>query len=268
MKGPFSPHVYLCSTGALGVRWYCITMIALWDALRPPVHQRWVAVVTGSAVLLPLFFINSVGNIGYPVLLPVIPGVIVFLRVLTFRRVGPSPWRPPNRILLESTRRERDHIEGVLNTRVNFLVATAALLVTAGTNLKVQSEASFAYGMGACIAAVSLVGIDRACNKLNFYLSWLNTNEAPEFIAFEKGDGLRGLPGAVYACTYGLSVLIVIVFLWLANYFSGSVPISQLEREHPHPTSPERTSTQHFRNSASGAGDDDLYTLPPASCGL
>jgi len=110
-------------------------------------------------------------------------------------------------------------MEQILNTRVNFLLAASAIIAAATTSVieKHQDQAAFAFACGACLAGLMLVGIDRSCAKLNFYLSWLHRSGCDVETSFARqAIGKPGLSGSVFVCTYGIPTFILVVFFWLA----------------------------------------------------
>lgn len=189
--------LFALSTALLGLR------VAFFPSWRGPESQT----DTGSGKTAPLHRLPG----------PLDRTLIIIERVCGIRRVSSSPFVTTR--LVDAMRGEARRIEEILNQRVHFLLASSAILAAASTSVEKPWEKQFTYGIGACVAFFSIVGIDRACCKLNFLLSWLNSHrEASEFDLWNReGRGNEGVPGAVYICTYGLAVFIFCVFLWLAS---------------------------------------------------
>ncbi|MDP2605922.1 MAG: hypothetical protein Q8S00_25545 [Deltaproteobacteria bacterium] len=186
-------------------------------------HQFNPAVVTSVGVLLCFFAVAFAAKLGvFYWLGAVLVALPLFFRILWLRcatECGPAkkdgidvPQPKP-----EDVRKERDHMETVLNNRVNFLVAASAIIGAVATQPKGPKDQATVFVLGACIAALSLVGIDRSCTKLNYYLSWLNRQKDEVIRIFDDdGDLAKGLPGSVYACTYGVAYFILVIFVALA----------------------------------------------------
>lgn len=180
--------------------------------------QIWVAVFVGATLAACLNLTNFYGRLGITHWWMWGAPLALAVRVLFFPRLSgePSSSTVPDDEL-KAVLAERDYIETVLNTRVNFLLTASAILGAAATQLTEQSDAALAYGLGACIAGLSIIGIDRSCAKLNFYLNVLHKHNHKPFKLFDNTSGLGGLYGSVFICTYALAVFILLAFIYLAS---------------------------------------------------
>lgn len=122
---------------------------------------------------------------------------------------------------------ERNHIEGLLNTRFNFFIAIFASIVAAIIAVKNPNQLRFVLIVGAIIETLFAIVIGRAQLKLTIYLRQLRkkTNEAEYFgtrVANSKNKNIL-INGSRNSIIGKYLPLIISIGLLISIFFSNQI---------------------------------------------